>query len=404
MIGCIKFSKGFKELAMKRIAETKPSRLGRPCPAPLFLTGLLLALFLVSCGKSEKADSVAVRPVKTIRVRATAGNPQLTLPARVRASRRVELAFKEVSGPLVELPIEGREGKQVEKGELLARIDPAPYDIQLRNAQGALKEAGAALTLARREYERVLDIQRRDSGAVSAADVDRKREGFNAAEGRIRSLEAAVEDARNKLRHTELRAPFAGRVARRWVDNFQEIQPTQPVLALEDLSQVELLIDVPENVMATADKGDGEHGVSFSAQFPAAPGRHFPLALEEFATRADPATQTYQVVLKMAQPEGFNVITGMTASVTVAFDEQTASRQGVRVPAIAVTADPDDSGYVWVVDTAAMTVHKRPVKIGAVVGSEAVDILEGLQGGEVVVVAGLLKLHEGMPVRLWEEK
>jgi multidrug efflux pump subunit AcrA (membrane-fusion protein) len=106
----------------------------------------------------------------------------------------------------------------------------------------------------------------------------------------------------------------------------------------------------------------------------------------------------------MAQPEGFNVITGMTASVSVAFDGQTASRQGVRVPAIAVTADPDDSGYVWVVDTAAMTVHKRPVKVGAVVGSEAVDILEGLQGGEAVVVAGLLKLHEGMPVRLWDEK
>jgi RND family efflux transporter MFP subunit len=250
----------------------------------------------------------------------------------------------------------------------------------------------------------VLDIQRRDSGAVSAADIDRKREGLNAAEGRTRSLKAEAQDARNKVRHTELRAPFAGRVAKRWVDNFQEIQPTQPVLALEDISQVELLIDVPENVMATADARDGEHGVSFSAQFPAAPGKQFPLVLEEFATRADPDTQTYQVVLKMTQPEGLNVITGMTATVTVTFDGQTAVHRGSRVPAIAVTADPDGAGYVWVVDADAMKVHKRPVKVGAVVGSEEVDILEGLQGGEVIVVAGLLKLHEGMPVRLWQEK
>jgi RND family efflux transporter MFP subunit len=389
---------------MYRTVNTRAFGLSGPCRTSAFFTGLLLAIFLVSCGKTEKAAPVSARPVKTIRVRAAAGNPQLTLPAKVRANRRVELAFKEVSGPLVELPIEGREGEQVEKGELLARIDPEPYEIRLRNVQGMLKEAGAALALARTEYERVLDIRRRDPGAVSAADIDRKREGFNAAEGRIRSLKAGVEDARNKVRHTELRAPFAGRVAKRWVDNFQEIQPTQPVLALEDISQVELLIDVPENVMATADARDGAHGVSFSAQFPAAPGKQFPLVLEEFATRADPATQTYQVVLKMAQPEGLNVITGMTATVTVTFDGQSAAHRGTRVPAIAVTAEPDGAGYVWVVDTAEMKVHKRPVKVGAVVGSEAVDILEGLEGGEVIVVAGLLKLHEGMPVRLWEEK
>jgi membrane fusion protein, multidrug efflux system len=216
----------------------------------------------------------------------------------------------------------------------------------------------------------VLKIQQMDPGAVSAADIDRKREGLHATEGRIRSLEAEVEDAQNKLRHTELRAPFTGLVARRLVDNFQEIQPTQPVLALEDISQVELLIDVPENVMATADAQGDDHGVSFSAQFPAAPEKDFPLELQEYATRADPATQTYQVVLKMAQPEGLNVITGMTATVTVAFDEQTASHQGTRVPAIAVVADPDGAGYVWVVDTATMLVHKRQVKIGAVAGSK----------------------------------
>ncbi len=389
---------------MQRTAKTKPACLGGPCTLSAFLMALVLAVFLVSCGENEKADTEPARPVKTIRVRAAYGNSHLTLPARVRAHRRVELAFKEVSGPLIELPIEGREGQRVEKGALLARIDPKPYEIRLRNVQGLLKEASAALALARQEYQRVLKIQRKDPGAVSAADIDRKREGLHATQGRIRSLEAEVEDAENKLRHTELRAPFTGLVARRLVDNFQEIQPTQPVLALEDISQVELLIDVPENVMATADAQGDDHGVSFSAQFPAAPGKDFPLELQEYATRADPATQTYQVVLKMAQPEGLNVITGMTATVTVAFDEQTASHQGARVPAIAVVADPDGAGYVWVVDTATMMVHKRQVKVGAVAGSEEVNILEGLKGGEEVVVAGILKLHEGMQVRLWGEK
>jgi len=389
---------------MNRIANSRPFSSGSPCIPSVFFIGLLLAVFLVSCGENEAEDAVPARPVKTIRVRAASGNSHLTLPAKVRAYRRVELAFKGVSGPLIELPVEGREGQPVEKGELLARIDPKPYEIRLRSVQGLLKEASAALALARQEYQRVLKIQQMDAGAVSAADVDRKREGLHAAEGRIRSLEAEVEDARNKLRHTELRAPFNGLVARRWVDNFQEIQPSQPVLALEDISQVELLIDVPENVMATADAQGDDHGISFSAQFPAAPGKHFPLELQEYATRADPATQTYQVVLKMVQPEELNVSTGMTATVTADFDEQTASRQETRVPAIAVAADADGAGYVWVVDTDTMTVHKRQVKLGAVAGSEDVNILEGLKSGEEVVVAGILKLHEGMQVRLWEEK
>ena len=106
---------------MSRIVNSKAFGLGSPNKLSVFLTGLLLAVFLISCGENEAVDAVPARPVKTIRVRAASGNPHLTLPARVRAHRRVELAFKEVSGPLVKLPIEGREGEQVEKGELLAR-------------------------------------------------------------------------------------------------------------------------------------------------------------------------------------------------------------------------------------------------------------------------------------------
>jgi multidrug efflux system membrane fusion protein len=382
--------------------KTKPSCLKSSYLMSAFLAGLLLTLFMISCQKEAEVNPKTTRPVKTTRVHTAIKNPRLSLPAKVRAHRRVELAFKEVSGPLMELPIEGREGRKVKKGALLARIDPTSYRIRLRNVQGLLKEAEAALSLAKQEYQRIQNTKRRDAGAVSAVDIDRKREELNAAKGRIRALKAEVADAQNKLDHTQLTAPFTGWVAKRMVDNFQEIQPTQPILALEDISQIELLIDVPENVMATAKEGEGE--ISFAARFPALPKKRFPLTLKEFATRADPATQTYQVVLEMAQPKAFHVITGMTATVTVTFNGQTASHQPTRVPAIAVVADPNGAGYVWVVDPPTMTVHKRKVKVGAVAGSKDVNILEGLHGGEEIVVAGLLKLREGMRVKLWKEE
>ena len=96
----------------------------------------------------------------------------------------------------------------------------------------------------------------------------------------------------------------------------------------------------------------------------------------------------------------------MTGSVTVtgletgggAFDNL------VLIPAIAVVADPQGINHVWVVDPEQMTVKKTNVKIGRVSGSENVKILEGLEGGETIVVAGVLKLKDGMKVRLWDKQ
>ena len=102
---------------------------------------------------------------------------------------------------------EGREGQEVKQGELLARIDPKDFETDLRAVQGRLKTAVASLDLAKSEYERVKRIQKKDTGAVSGADIDRKREAVNAMQGRIRSLRAEVEAAKDQLSYTYLKAP-----------------------------------------------------------------------------------------------------------------------------------------------------------------------------------------------------
>ena len=364
----------------------------------------ILPLVLNACGKkAEEAPREVIRPVKTMTVTVDTDISGLTLPGTVRAAQRVELAFQQVGGRLIELPIEGREGQQVEQDELLARIDPKDFETNLRNIQGRLKEALASLDLAKSEYERVKRIQEQDPGAVSGADIDRKREGVNAMEGRIRSLRAEVDAARLQLNYTSLKAPFAGLIAQRYVDNFQDVKPKQPILALEDISHVELLINVPENVIAATKNAKGED-IKAIAQFPTVPGKQFPLQLKEYATRADPATLTYQVVLQMPQPEELNVFPGMTASVTLSIGSSTTPDKQVMVPAIAVVAKPDGSSYVWIVDTKEMAVHKQDVQVGEISGLKDIQILEGLNGGETIVVAGVLKLQEGMKVRHWDQQ
>jgi RND family efflux transporter MFP subunit len=366
------------------------------------LIGIFFLLSVIACGeKDEPAVAEIIRPVKTTTVAVSTDISGLTLPGTVRASQRVELAFKEVGGQLIELPIAGREGQEVKKGELLARIDPKDFEIDLSRAQGQLKEAMASLDLAKAEYERVKRIQKQDPGAVSGADIDRKREAVNSMRGRIKALRAAVETAKNRLSYTFLKAPFTGLIAQRFVDNFQDVKPKQPILALEDISHVELLINVPENVVAVARKSRDEQ-MKAVAEFPTAPDKKFELQLKEYATRADSATQTYQVVLQMPQPEDLNIFPGMTATVTLALGGSAAQEASILIPAIAVVAKPDGTSYVWEIDPKDMTVHQRDVKVGQIVGSENIEILEGLKGGEKIAVAGVTKLQEGMKVHFWD--
>jgi RND family efflux transporter MFP subunit len=366
----------------------------------------ILAFFFTSCGKEEeKPVAEVVRPVKTMTVAANVTGSGFTLPGKVRASKRVNLAFKEVSGRLIELPIEGKEGEPVKEGDLLARIDPKDFKTAVRNAEGQLKEAIAAVDLAKDEYDRIARIRKEDPGAASEALLVRKREAWNQAKGRVTSLEAALDDAKNKLNYTSLFAPFSGVIAKRYVDNFKEVKPTEPIVSLQDVSQVEVLVGLPENVMAFANKLGPSLDVH--VEFPTAPGKHYELALKEAATDADPATQTYQVTLQMPQPEGLTILPGMTGSVVIAQKkgEETeageADDQRFIIPAIAVMGDPNGKSYLWVVDN--MTVHKKEVKVGPLTGSQDIKVLEGLEGGETIVVAGVTKLQEGMQVTIWEQ-
>ncbi len=94
----------------------------------------------------------------------------------------------------------------------------------------------------------------------------------------------------------------------------------------------------------------------------------------------------------------------MTANVDISIGSRSAYEKIFRIPAIAVMAQPDGSGFVWIVDSENMTVHKQKVKIGRIEGSNNIEIFEGLEGGEKIVVAGVLKLQDGMRVRFWEKQ
>ena len=191
---------------------------------------------------------------------------------------------------------------------------------------------------------------------------------------------------------TFLKAPFDGLVARRYVDNFTEVRAKEPIVSFQDVSRVEVLVDVPEMTMATI--REGGKGAA-TAEFAAAPGKRFDLSMKEFATDADARTQTYQVVLEMRQPKGIAILPGMTATVTgraAAAGEEAP----VIVPASAVFANETGGSQVWIIDRESLTATMRKVATGELTGSEEIrDRLEGVEPGETIAVTGVTQLRQG---------
>ncbi len=343
---------------------------------------ILFTMVISGCEKKdEAAPKEVVRPVKVMTVAGSSSNIPLTFPGKTRANKRVDLSFK-VPGPLVELPVE--EGQYVKKGQLLARILPRDFKITLDAAKARAINAD-------RQYERYKGLYVRRQ--VSKADFDQYKASRDVAT-------AQLEDARNALKDTNLKAPFDGIVAKRHVQNFEEVQAKQPIIFFQDNSKIEILVDAPETLIANLEQ---EKKINATATFAAAPGRAFPVTLREYSTEADPQTQTYQVVLVMDQPEGINILPGMTATVTGKRVETKNMQAQIVIPAIAVMEDAKDKSFVWVLKKQGMTVHKTEVTVGEITGSKNILILKGLAGGEVIVTSGLTKLREGMKVSIWKE-
>ena len=336
-----------------------------------------LATVLSACGGGDQpAVSAAVRPVKTLILEDVMGIER-SFPATIEASRRVDMSFR-VPGMLTELAV--KEGDKVEAGQMLARIDPTKYRL-------ALDEAQAELERARSDWERA---------RVLVAQGHLSRSDFDAFESTFRQAQAAREQARLNLSYTELKAPIEGTIARRSIQNFEEIAAKQLIFALRDNSELEVRLDIPEKLMMllSLNQEAGENDEGLSVSFPAASDELFPLRAKEFATRADPQTQTFQARFTFTAPPNLKVLPGMSALVIADLSDLYLDDVSVILPAAAIDRRGDQA-LLWVYDPQSGTATPKGVDIGPVLGTR-VEVLSGLALGDRVIVAGAESLEEGM--------
>jgi len=344
-------------------------------PVRCLAAGVLVAALAFSgCAKEEEPPPPeVVRPAKIMTIEPATGTTTLRFPGKVRALDRVELSF-EVAGRIVELPV--REGQRIRKGDLIARIDPQDYKSRLDAAQARVDQTKA-------ELDRYANLLKEKVIAKSTYDVIK------------RNYEVALSDmkiAKKAFDDTRLLAAFSGIIGKKFVEHYQVVQAKEPIVSLQRTSAVEVIVNAPENVMRKKNK---DASLEIKAEFANYPGELMPLSIKEYATEADPQTQTYRVVLQMPAPKGKTILDGMTA--TVYFTMKRLGNGTIEIPVQSVFFDEKGRAYVWIVGED-MRVKRHPVEAGPVANG-TIRITSGLTGGERVITAGVQKVSDGMKVR-----
>lgn len=362
----------------------------RPIESASIAIAITAFIAATGCGIGDRtqAEEIAARPAKIVTV-GTGETAARTYPGRVQAAQRVPLAFR-VGGPVIEVRVS--KGQQVASGELLARIDPRDYEVQVKNLEAQLAAARAQRIQASEEYRRVRGLFEHDN--ASKSDFDHARTALDVSAAQLRAAEQGLRAARLALADTELRAPYAGTVADRLIEAHETVAPGQPVLRFQDMRALEVIIDVPEREISAL---TGREPTGIRARFDAISGAEtFSARVKEFATETDSQTQTFPVTLELENMPSSDLLPGMTASVE--WLTGNGESHPLVVPLSSVAADGSGQTFVWRVDPDSMELSRVRVTTGDLTGS-GIEILSGLESGDQVLAAGVHFVTEGQVVR-----
>ena len=207
--------------------------------------------FMAAC--SGRDAEVEVRPVtvRTAPVLAGEALAPLRFAGVVRARQRAEVTFQ-VSGTLHERPVEI--GQAVMAGDLMARLRNPQLIPARDSARARIRETDAQLRQAEQEYQRAVTL--RERGVLSEQDLEQLLARRDALEAGRATAQAALAEADQLLRESELRAPFAGTVEAVLAEPGEFVAAGQPVLRLSSALGLEVEVRIPETLRTSLQPGD----------------------------------------------------------------------------------------------------------------------------------------------------
>lgn len=334
-----------------------------------FIPVVLFCGLFSSC-KDEEVAEKTLRPVVTQTVKAASKEETRTFSGIVKASGAATLSF-EVPGRITRLI--ANEGVFYKKGDLLAQLDVANLESDLRSAQAQQLQANEELKRVQQLFE---------SGNASRAQLD-------SAIAAQRSATAALEVSQENLSDGTLTMPYDGTIETVIADEQSVVGAGAEVMTIQGDEAMKVEIGVPAETVSQVTigmPGIARIGkLTSNTPLYAEVDRIFPQAQQN-------GTYIVSLVLKDA---GDDIRGGMDAEVDIAFANPNG--ETLRVDAAAVASLADSGTFLWVLKDS--IVHKRQVEVGELRESGQIEILSGLEAGETIITRGVHQVSEGQKVK-----
>jgi RND family efflux transporter MFP subunit len=257
---------------------------------------IVLALFVTAACSAEKAKEPAAAvatPIKTGTVRHVQDRESVSVSGMVTSpDAPVPVSFL-VSGRVIR--VVPREGDYVERGQLLAAIDPTDYTLALQAASAQVGQAKVALDRAKDEYARMKFLY--ESRSLAGNDYEKFKAAYLSARQQADQASANEKLAKKHLGDASLHAPGSGFISKRSIEPGETASPGRTVFEIVKLDPVEISVGVPETDIHLVRVGQ-----KATVNIPALPNESFEGTVRVINVSADPNTRTYMTRIAVPNP------------------------------------------------------------------------------------------------------
>lgn len=369
----------------------------RSIPRGTILLFPVLLLFSGGCDDNKNQDKQITRSVKTMVVTTATTMGNRNLSGVLKPAEESDLSFQ-VGGTVDK--VEVKLGDTVQKGQVLAVIDPRDYELKKKSAKAELESNKVDVKTTQDHLKRQEHLLTK--GVVSQSGVDKARSAYEAAVSKEEISNSRLEEATRNLDRTKLIAPFDGIISLRAIEPHQETQAGRVIFKLQSKEGLKVEVLVPE-ILVREIKPKQEAII----KFPTLKDLEVPGIVREVSAQGN-AGNAFPVTIDL-QKTTDNLRAGMSVNVIFKWDKKSDSPSFL-IPLTALdlsnNAQSDiknKKGSVYLFDKKDSVVKRQAVTIGDIQGN-LIQVIDGLKEGDQLITAGVPFLQEGQNVTLWQQK